>query len=216
MDMMDKMEQFDADSVPDLGGASVTGLLDGPFVVTHNGIRNLGGLMTSDGDGITFVCASRLVNVTNAFTLSIDDRRQTLTFENPVSQTTYVISPVDSGCMKEFWPQLQFSDLTEFKAFLLKLGLGVFGRIPETPELAAVVADDDASTVLGLYEYAPGQMKARQDGQWETLNAQSPEWETIEEGQWVPVLSGALAYWDDNEDKEKITADEIQNWVVGN
>lgn len=217
MDMMDTLEQFDAGSVPKLGGASATGLIDGPFVVDHNGYRSLGGFLTSNGYGVTFLNGSSLVTLSNDdYSLTVNLGSQTLVFECPVWTSIYTISPIDKGCMKEFWPNLQFADLDEFKAFLRKVGLGVFGKIPDEPELALAVADDDDSTVLGLYQYSPNNMQARQQGQWETLNQQSPEWDSIESGQWVPVLSGALNYWDDNEAKERLTADEFRSWVVGN
>lgn len=216
MDMMDALESLDPDSVPDLGGGSVTGLIDGPFVVDHNGNRGLGALMRFDGDGVTLVVNGSPVFLRDAFQLDVNTRTQTLTFTDPEFGSVYTITPLDKGNMKEFWPGVDFAHMDEFKDFLLRKAQGVLGKISDKPELAVIVADDDAATVLGLYQYSQNNMQARQQGQWETLNAQSPEWETIEEGQWVPVLSGALQYWDENEDKEKITTNDIQNWVVGN
>lgn len=216
MDMMDKLEVLDGSDLPDLGGSLLSGLIDGPFVVDHNGVRSIGALMSFDGDGVTFVDANHPRSIGLPSTLDIDTRRQTLTFENPLGGTKIIISPLEKGSMKEFWPGVDFADMDEFKFFIIKKALGIYGRIPAAFEYAVCVAEDDDTTVLGLYRYAPGNMQARQNGQWVTLNENSPEWDTIEEGQWVPVLSGAVQFWDENEDREKITTNDILNWIVGN
>jgi hypothetical protein len=190
-------------------------IADGPFHIEYGGNVSLGGFLHATLFGVMFFRAGDMVKLYDGCTVEVDEGTSTITFQDPERGSHYVLSPVTEKDMSEFYPGLEFADLDEFKEYLIRLGSNIiFGAHEDLSDYALTV--DDKDNVLGLFERAAKQtMTRREGGKWVPVSNSDEDWAEIDNMQWVPVLSGAVELFDEQEHDATSSVENFDHYIVG-
>lgn len=187
---------------------------DGPFAIDHSGAKSLGGFMHVEDGVLHFLEGGTLRSLSSDYQVSVDAKSQTITIQRPGVESVYTIRPLVDRDMAERFPQLEFSDLDEFKDFLQRLGAnGLFQSHRDLSDYA--VTADDKDNVLGLFERVKGQMSRRENGNWVPVKPEDSDWAEIDTLRWIPVLFGAVDLFDSHEDKASSALENYSHYIVG-
>lgn len=192
-----------------------TNLADGPFHIEYGGQTSLGGFLHATQTGAMFFRAGAMVRLYGSCTVSVDEGSSTITFADPELGTQYVLSPVTEKDMAEFYANLEFAGIDEFKDYLIRLGSNIiYGAHEDLSDYALTV--DSKGNVLGLFERAGKQaMTRRENGKWIPVTNSEEDWAEIDDMRWVPVLSGAVDLYDQQEHDATSSVENFDHYIVG-
>lgn len=213
MDTLDPFEELADIDLPALQNThKYSNVADGPFAVEHNGELALGAMLNRSSGGLYLLIAGGMKYITTSYRLKVDKARQTLTFLWPETHSEYVLRPITLADQKFFYPELRFTDLSEFKDYIQRIARNMGGGTDSLSDYA--ITADDKGRVLGLFMKTTAGFFRREDKGWVKLSKDEADWVDIEDQHWIHVLAGSLRLYDEMANEEVISKSLFKSFIV--